>query len=201
MSYPIAGNQNFTKVENLAGQLNVANIRDANVSDLQADLVATSIQIQLPFEATKVKSLDVVAPSAFGNLADGSTTLPLVLPGNTATPLSSSDPSCAKVPEESTVVAVVFNNNGVEVSGTSAMNLGLGAFNTAGNNLVAGTTDATINQTGVVQSMPSGSQVLGGNGGKPTGTPAGVGVNFLTLTNVTGPNTAGGFGATVYYIE
>ena len=37
MTYPIAGNQNFTKVENLAGQLNTLNVNDITVNDIQVE--------------------------------------------------------------------------------------------------------------------------------------------------------------------
>lgn len=201
MSYPIAGNQNFTKVENLAGQLNVANIRDANVSDLQANSVASSVSMLLP-TSSEVKTLNVVAPSAFATLADGSTSLPVVLSGNTATPSASTDAANATLPAGAVIVAVEFSNNGVTVAGTSNLDLGVAGFKTASSNLVGATTAAILNNGGLVQCSPLASTLFASTGGKDQGVvvPASPN-NFLTLTNNTGAITTGAFAATVYYLD
>lgn len=201
MSNPIAGNQNFTKVENLAGQLALARISEAKVHELQANSVASSVSMLLP-SSREVKTLRVVAPSAFATLAAAGATLPLVLTGNTATPSASTDAANATLPAGAVIVAVEFSNNGVTVAGTSNLDLGVAGFNTASTNLVAVSTAAIINNGGLVQCSPLGTTLLGSTGAKDQGVvvPAAPN-NFLTLTNNTGANTTGAFAATVYYIE
>jgi len=200
MSNPIAGNQNFTKVENLAGQLALARIGEAKVNELQANSVASSVSILLPFSA-EVKTLNVVAPSAFATLAAAGATLPVVLSGNTATPSASTDAANATLPAGAVIVAVEFSNNGVTVAGTSDLDLGVAGFNTASANLVTTTTAAILNNGGLVQCSPSAT-FFASSGDKDQGVvvPAAPN-NFLTLTNNTGANTTGAFAATVYYLE
>jgi hypothetical protein len=200
MSYPIAGNQNFTKVENLAGQLSLAKIGEAKVNKLQANSVASSVSMLLPSSAD-VKTLNVVAPTAFATLAAGAT-LPVVLAGNTATPTASTDAANATLPEGSVIVAVEFSNNGVTVAGTSDLDLGIAGFNTGSNNLVKTTTATIVNDGGLVQSASGTTNGFGSTGAKDEGVVVLASPNnFLTLTNNTGANTTGAFAATVYYLE
>ena len=132
---PIAGNDSFTKVANLAGQLSDLSVGEVTALNVKS-LVAESVSSSLGPQVTQVTVLGY-APSDFGTNAVG--TAPLNTQPGQARATDSSDINLLTLPEAATVTAVELSNNGTTITsaGAPTFDLSVGAFDTAGTNLLA----------------------------------------------------------------
>ena len=196
MSQPIAGNQNFTKVENMAGQIGLLNTSEAKVGgnvlvggSVQASQVSAGILVNAPTTKTIVK---VELSTSGGTWWAIGVAAPLVVKGS-STNFTFSDTS--------TIVAAQVCPTEGFVGAGATLDLGVGA---------SGVTLATdvLAATPITSLATSNDKVYVGNGGLPTtllgssGVAAGVSApsaNFLTVSVKVAALTNGQADVSVWY--
>jgi hypothetical protein len=194
MATSIAGNDGFTNIFNLAGQLSdlsVGEVSALNVKDLTAE--TTSVKL-----GSRVISGQVIgyAPTDFSTNAIGPA--PLNNMEGLARATANTDTQLLLLPVGATITAVEMSNNGTTItsSGAPTFDLASGLFNTAGVNLLAAVALADANTLARAATAPAAI----GSAGAPTGVVVVAANNFVTVDVNTAALTAGDMVVKISYV-
>jgi hypothetical protein len=163
MANPIAGNQNFTSVENITGQIRNLNVATGRVAELTAGTITSdSIVTDSITDALGLYRYTTVvayAPTGFAGLAVSPAALTL---RDTAAQADlttyTSGNGMVIIPPLAEVLSIVAYNNGTAIAGGTTFNIGLSiALNTVpSTNLLAATLLASLNQAGPPTGVSAG---------------------------------------------
>lgn len=207
---PVFGNNGFSKVDNLAGQLSNLNASDGTLANLTTSTLDAGI-VQT-FGKGQIVTRYAYAPTTFSTLATGSGLSLMKAPG-LAPATSATDVNLFKLPETATIVGAFLDNNGTTVTSGGAATISVGsgtalngAVTTA---LTAGTTVALLNSGANVgngqAAVLAGANLIGGTGAAPgsgyDAATAGAGETLLNVIASTASLTAGGLRVAVSYYQ
>lgn len=204
MTYPIAGNQNFTKVENLAGQLNSLNVGTVTVGSVKGSMkvggdvtaggnVTAQALARVPNDKQllKVTLYTETADNAWWTAGAGNARS-LVTGSHAGTTNFSFDAA-------STVVAASIRSTSAFASlGAATVQLGVAAADTAATDLFNSTPLASLDAVGDQVDVSNGA----GNTLGSTGAVAGVAAasaEEVTIHTLTDTLTAGEAEVDIYY--
>lgn len=207
---PVFGNNGFSKVENLAGQLSSLNASDGTVVNLTTSaLDAGFVQT---FGEGQLVTRYAYAPKTFSTLGVGSGLSLMKAPGLSAA-TATTDTNLFKLPDTATVVGAFLDNNGTTVTSGGAATVSVGT-GTALNGavvtaLTAGTTVALLNSGASVgngqSAVLAGANLLGGTGAAPgagfDAVTAGAGETLLNVVGAVAALTAGDLRVAVTYFQ
>jgi len=207
MATPIAGNNNFTKVENLVGSLTTLTVKNAKLSSLDVD---GSVSVGLLNQHNALPGLGSLhqvvgyAPVGFSTAAINQIHFLNSVP-NSAAATSVNSPQLLLLPEGAKVVGAVVTNNGVTItnSGSSTYDISSEVWSAspaAAGNIASAMTLAIVNAGGNV-GFASTPSPLGGVGNAYTAALSAAlpntGVNVQTLV---GANLTGDLAVLVSYL-
>lgn len=197
MATPIAGNQNYTKVDNIAAPVSTLNAGQLKVSTLEAGQVTAGLLHQ-EFARPGLGSLRqavAYAPSGFAT-AGASSVHFLNNSPNSAAATSASDPQLFLLPAGATVVDILLTNNGTTVAGGTTFDLGTLVWTASPGaltgNLLTATTTALVNSaTGLRAGQSTAPTAFGGLGAAnvgvgPVAANTGLAVEVLGAANTSG---------------
>lgn len=194
---PIAGNQNFTKVETLAGPLSELNVSDARASSLHASSVTTD-SMTTNSGAYRLVESTVYAPTSFSTLAING-----VVFFNSARGLAAAtavtDSQLFLLPANAQILSATLTNNGTTVAGGTTYDVGTEVWSaapTGTSNVAAAVPLATLNTGTTVSSTANAFGSAGANTGLVIAA-ANTGLSVQVLTTA---NTAGDMAVTLRYL-
>ena len=208
---PIAGNQSFTNVANLAGQLTNLDVSSASASNLQVNNLRVDNQLQAEtfIDNQWVERVVVgYAPLGFATLADGGVVNLNSAPGFPAA-LNAADPNLLLLPTGAMISRLTITNNGTALAPGAAdtvqVDAGVPAFPAAAGalSLVAATAASVVNGANgaaVGQGLEAFLPTLGtaavdpADGVLQTTVPSSV-----TVTKAGGANTGGDIRVAINY--
>lgn len=197
MSYPIAGNQNFTKVENLAGQLKTLNAGVAKVGNMEVggDVTAGGNVTAQAF-ARVPNDKELVKVTLYTEAADNAwhtgNARSLVTGSSAGTTNFSFDAA-------STVVAASIRSTSAFASdGLATVQLGVAAADTAANDLFNLVPLASLNVVGEQVDVSNGAGSTLGSAGALVGVAAAASQQ-VTINTATAELTSGEAEVDIYY--
>jgi len=209
---PIAGNQSFTNVANLAGQLTNLDVSSASASNLQVNNLRVDNQLQAGtfFDNQWVENVVVgYAPLGFANLVIGGVVNLNRVPGVPAA-LNAADPNLLLLPDGAMISGVTLSNNGTALApggaDTVQVDTGVPAFPAAAGalSLVAATAASVVNGANgaaVGQGLLTAQPLLGTAAVDPAAVVLQTTVpSSVTVTKAGGANTGGDLRVAVHFV-
>ena len=200
MAQPIAGNQNFTKVENHAGQFGMLRTQEARVAgdahvggSLRANEVMGGLVVSVPAGKVLQKAELQTVPGSLGSGASAA----CVLRSNTSTNFTFPAGDNSTIVATRVTVSTPYTSAGAAQLTAGPANAASGAASTLVFNNVA---LSQLSTAGDVVSVSSGAASTFSSAGTPPGVPANAGY-FMVTGAVTAAFTAGAADVDVWYYQ